>query len=172
VRDCAVDPVALAASHAGGALEIQTQDTAHAITVVRAGKPWLEDDLKVAPVTLASAQLPVMGHTVTVPLDEPGAYRVSADGADEDAAWVLVPPHAYAGITDDRGELSMRAVPPGTYALVAWLPPAAGMPEERAVANITVKPGTDADVTLAFGPAPASSTTPDPTSSNDPTPEP
>jgi hypothetical protein len=173
VRDCAVDPVALAAPRVGGALEIQTQDTAHAVTVVRTGKPWLEDDIKLAPVTLASAQLPVIGHTISVPLDEPGAIRVSADGADEDATWVLAPPHRYAGITDDVGQLSMHAVPPGTYALVAWLPPAAGMAAQRATANVTVKPGTDADVTLVFGPAPASATTPsDPPPGNDPTPEP
>lgn len=171
VRDCSVDPVAVAAARLGGVLEIQTQDTAHAVTVVRTGKPWLEDDGILAPVTLASAQLPIIGHTIAVSLDEPGAIRVSADGADDDAAWVLAPPHPYAGLTDEVGQLSMHGVPPGTYTLVAWLPPAAGMQPQRAVANVTVKAGTDADVTITFGP-PAPTTTPDPPPGNDPSPEP
>jgi len=153
VRDCAIGPVATVASRLGAALELQTQDTAHELVVTRTGKPWLEDDGLLAPVPLARAQLPVVGHTVALPLDEPGAIRVAADGADADAAWVLVPPHPYAGITDDVGQLALRAVPPGEYTVVAWLPPAAGFPAQRAVANVTVKPGEDADATLTFAPA-------------------
>lgn len=153
IRDCIIDPVAVAAPRLGGALELQTQDLAHSVTVVRTGKPWLEDDIKLAPVTLASAQLPVIGHTVTVPLDEAGAIRVVTDGAADDAAWVLAPPHPYAGITDDVGALALHAVPPGTYTLVAWLPPAAGFPELRAVTNVTVKAGEDTEATITFAPA-------------------
>lgn len=153
LRDCAVDPVAIAAPRLGSALEIQTQDVAHAVTVVRTGQPWLEDDITLAPVTLASAQLPVIGHTIAVPLDEPGAIQVVADGAGADAAWVLAPPHPYAGITDDVGALAFHVVPPGSYTVVAWLPPAAGFPELRAVADVTVKSGEDTEATLTFAPA-------------------
>lgn len=153
IRDCSIDPVAIAAPRLGTALEIQTQDTAHAVTVVRTGKPWLENDIKLAPVTLASAQLPVMGHTVAVPLDEAGAIQVSVDGAADDAAWVLAPPHPYAGITDEVGQLALRGVPPGTYTLVAWLPPAAGFPELRTTTSVTVKAAEDAEATLTFAPA-------------------
>ncbi|HUQ03837.1 MAG TPA: hypothetical protein VM261_15175 [Kofleriaceae bacterium] len=152
MRDCAIDPVASLA-RLGGSLEIQTQDVAHSITVVRVGKPWLEDDIKLAPVTLASTQLPVLGHTVSVALQEPGAIQVAMDGAADDAAWVLVPPHHYAGVTDDVGALGLRDVPPGSYTLVAWLPPAAGFPEQRAVANVVIKAGEDAEATLTFAPA-------------------
>jgi hypothetical protein len=152
IRDCSIDPVA-GMARVGAALEIQTQDRAHEVMVVRVGKPWLEDDIKLAPVTLAGTQLPVVGHTVAVALDEPGALQVAVDGAADDAAWVLVPPHAYAGVTDDVGALGLHDVPPGTYTLVAWLPPAAGFPAQRAVANVTVKAGENTEATITFAPA-------------------
>lgn len=153
IRDCAIAPVATLAPRLGASLELQTQDTAHAVAVTRTGTPWREDDVEPAPVTLASAQLPVLGHTVAVPLDAPGAVRVVVDGAADDAAWVLVPPHPYAGITDDVGQLALRGVPPGDYTVVAWLPPAAGFPALRAVTRVEVEPGKDADATLTFAPA-------------------
>jgi hypothetical protein len=149
VRDCAVGPPALLAR---GALEIQTQDTAHTVTVERIGKPWLEDDGIIAPVTLARAQLPVLGHTVTVAIDEPGAIRVHADGAGDDAAWVLAPPHRYAGITDEVGALGIADVPAGTHTIVAWLPPRAGQTAQRATGTVTVVAGETADVELTFVP--------------------
>jgi hypothetical protein len=150
VRDCAVDPPALAAR--GGALELQSQDVAHTVIVERVGKPWLEDDGTPAPVTLAHAQLPVLGHTVAIALDEPGAIRVAADGAGDDAAWVLAPPHRHAGVTDDVGALGLADVPAGTHTLVAWLPPRAGQAAQRATASVTVVAGEVADVELRFAP--------------------
>lgn len=149
VRDCAVEPPAIAAS---GVLEIQSQDAAHTVIVERTGKPWLDDDVTPAPVTLAHAQLPVIGHTVSVALDEPGAIRVAADGASDDAAWVLAPPHRHAGITDDVGALGLAEVPAGTHTLVAWLPPRAGQTAQRATAQVTVVADETADVELRFAP--------------------
>jgi hypothetical protein len=156
VRDCASTPAALAAQRLGGTLEIQSQDVAHEIFVERTGKPWLEDDGILAPVTLAKTHLPVIGHTVAVPLDEAGAIRVVADGAADDATWVLAPPHPYAGVTDDDGAILLRDVPAGTYTVVAWLPPAAGQPAQRATASVTVTsaPGAvaTADAIVTFTP--------------------
>jgi hypothetical protein len=150
VRDCAIEP---AASEAGGAsLEVQTQDVAHAVVVTRTGKPWLDDDGIIAPVELARARLPVLGHTITVALGEPGAIRVAADGADDDAAWVLAPPHRFAGVTDDTGALGLGDVPAGTHTVVAWLPPRAGQPAQRATGSVTVTDGAVADVKLTFAP--------------------
>lgn len=149
VRDCALDPPALVAR---GALEVQTQDTAHTVTIERVGKPWLEDDGIIAPVTLARVQLPVLGHTVTVAIDEPGAIRVHADGASDDAAWVLAPPHRYAGITDEVGALGIADVPAGSHPIVAWLPPRAGQTAQRATGTVTVVAGETTDVELTFAP--------------------
>ncbi len=151
VRDCAVEPLALGV-HVGGTLEIQTQDTAHTVTVERTGKPWLEDDVIIAPVTLAKAQLPVLGHTVAVSIDEPGAIRVHSDGASDDAAWVLAAPHRYAGITDEVGALGIADVPAGSHTIVAWLPPRAGQIAERATGTVTVVAGDTAEVELTFAP--------------------
>ncbi len=150
VRDCAIEPPVLAAPRLGVALEVQSQDLSHSIVVERVGRPWLEDDGIEAPVLLARTSLPAMGHTVAVALDQPGAVRVIANGAVDDAAWVLAPPHPYAGITDDVGQLVLDAVPPGSYTVVAWLPPGAGQPAQRAFASMTVAAGTDAEVTVTF----------------------
>lgn len=149
LRGCAIDP---AATTTGAALEVQTQDTAHAIVVERTGKPWLEDDVTLAPVELARARLPVLGHTVRIPLDEPGAIRVIADGAADDAAWVLAAPHAHAGVTDEVGALGLADVPAGAHTLVAWLPPRAGHPAQRATGAVTVVADEVAEVKLTFSP--------------------
>ncbi len=152
VRDCASTPAALAAPRLGSTLEIQSQDVAHEVFVERTGKPWLEDDILLAPVTLARTHLPVIGHTVAVPLDEAGAIRVVTDGAADDATWVLAPPHPYAGVTDDEGAILLRDVPAGTFTIVAWLPPAGGQPAQRATASVTIAAGADADASVTFTP--------------------
>jgi hypothetical protein len=67
---------------------------------------------------------------------------------------VLVPPHPYAGVTDEVGQLVMHEVPPGSHRVVAWLPPRAGQPAVSASAEVTVVAGTAAEATVTLAATP------------------
>jgi hypothetical protein len=71
----------------------------------------------------------------SVPLGAPGAVHeqlLDRDGfvelrAERDGrvatGWVVVAPHPYFALTDERGRFSLDEVPPGTYTLVVWHAP-------------------------------------------------
>jgi hypothetical protein len=61
------------------------------------------------------------GGSVEVIVERNGALMVTA--SDRAPAWIVVAPHPYYEVTDDRGRLVMPAVPPGSYTLVVWYPP-------------------------------------------------
>lgn len=69
-------------------------------------------------------RLPWRGHRVGLPLPAPALWQIELDGkhGGQDAAWLLVPPHPYASITDPSGSASFAEVPSGEVSVVAWLP--------------------------------------------------
>jgi len=143
IRDCLPSPpIALAPSDAA-AIELQNQDERpHAATIEPLGAAWRAGAAPPAGAT-ARAQLPALGHTVTVPLDGPGVWRLAVDDA-----WAYVVSAPHAAITDDVGQVGLPALPPGTYAVTAWLPPTApGQPDQRATGTLAVPGG---DLTLSF----------------------
>lgn len=151
VRDCALEPVA-ALARPGAAVEVQSQDGAHVIVVEHLGQPWQGGDGAPRAERLARAHLPVVGHTAAVTVDAPGAIRISADRAD--VAWVLVAPHAHAGISDEIGAVALGEVPPGRYRAIAWLPPAAGQPAVGGSAEVVVAGGGAVEAIVTLAPAP------------------
>jgi hypothetical protein len=101
--------------------------------------------------TRLAIQLPVIGHAVAVALADPVVDAVTSPGSDADAAWVVVWPHA-AAITDRDGVATLRGLPAGGHAVVAWLPPRAGQPAHVARWSATVVAGQLADATLSLAP--------------------
>ena len=148
LRDCALVPAIVLAPGLGGALEVQSQDEApRHVTATALGPAWRAEPLR-AP--LAAANLPAMGHTVAVALDDAGAIELAADGADP--AYAIAPPHPYVAITDDSGAAGFDHLPAGTYPVRAWLPPAAGQPAIAATGTATIAAGADAALTLTLAP--------------------
>lgn|GEM_PF-1526982 len=148
VRDCAIVPRVLLAPGLGGAVEIQSQDEAPHRVVVTA----IDRDAKVAKAgpQLAAAALPAMGHVVGVALASAGTLRLAADGADDDAAYVIAPAHPYVALTDEVGAAAFERVPPGTYSVRAWLPPSGGQPALATTGAAVVTAGGDATLTLTL----------------------
>lgn len=150
VRDCAVTPPMQVAPGLGAALEIQSADlTAMTVVATGQGPAWADAATAVA---MARAHLPVLGHAVAVPLDAPGAIAVALDGALDDAAVVIAPPHPYVAATDEVGVARFDRVPAGTYPVRAWLPARGGHPAVAATGSITVAADSDAALTLVLAP--------------------
>lgn len=156
VRDCTIAPAVAIAPGLGGTVELQSQDEApHHVTVTAIGEAWTAAP---SPTPVAAAALPVIGHTVAVPLAEPGVLRVIADGDDgadllgakRDAAYVIAPAHPYVAATDDVGAADLGLLPPGSYPVRAFLPAAAGEAALTATATATIAAGQETDLTITF----------------------
>ncbi len=91
--------------------------------------------------------LPVVGHEVALTLD-PNA--ITAIQADEDLAIVVTPPQPYYAITEANGQVVLRDVPIGTFAVMALLPTRGGQAARVAHGTVTVAAGGLADVTLSL----------------------
>lgn len=90
-------------------------------------------------------QLPIAGHSVSVPLTPGGVYELVAAKGITDGAWIVAGPGT---ITDGSGVATFRDVPPGTYAARAWLPARGGQPARQAQGEVTVGAGDLAELTL------------------------
>ncbi len=151
VRDCALEPAVAVLPRTGGSLEVQAQDDAgHAIAITDLG-PALVGAAAAGERMVTRARLPVWGHTVALPLPAAGVRRVQLDGA-ADAAHVVVTDQPYAAVTGEDGAAALEQVPAGTYAVVAWLPPAAGQPAITARGEVTVVAGDRVELTLRLAP--------------------
>ncbi len=147
-RDCAFTPRVAVAPGLGGALEIQSGDeAAQTVVATGLGQPW-----GAAPAArpLARAHLPMLGHTVALPLDALGA--IALGGVGDDPALIVAPPTPYVAVTDETGVARFDAVPPGSYPVMAWLPPAAGQPAILASGTVTVAADAEAALTLTLAP--------------------
>ncbi len=57
-------------------------------------------------------------------LEREGIFELRADGAGLSASgWVIVAPHPYYALTDERGRFALEQIPPGSYTLVVWHEP-------------------------------------------------
>lgn len=147
-RDCAFTPRVVVAPGLGDALEVQSGDDApQTIVATGLGQPWSAAPTE---VPLARAHLPMLGHTVALPLDALGVIALT--GVGEDPALVVAPPTPYVAITDDTGVARFADVPPGSYPVLAWLPPAAGQPAIAAQGALTVTADAEAALTLTLAP--------------------
>jgi len=95
-------------------------------------------------------QLPIAGHTVTLPLEANGIYELVASPAGQpraESAWIVAA-SGNAGVTEPNGALLVKDLAPGTYPVSAWLPPRAGAPAKLAKGSATIVAGDVADLTL------------------------
>ena len=160
LRACRLEPAVQLAPRADAPLTVTNLDERRA--AVELG--WAEapgGDVTV----VARTALPVVGHAISAP-QRPWLTRVTADAAGDDAAWIVVPPHPYAAVTDEAGAAALADGPAGTYTARAWLRPGAGQPARAAQAEVTVTAGAAVDVVLSLADggagAGAGSTTGDP----------
>ena len=68
-----------------------------------------------APFTDAGAVTPLTEVAGT-----PGLVRVTDDHHPWVSGWVAVAPHPFVALSDARGQVAFREVPPGRYVLVVW----------------------------------------------------
>ncbi len=149
IHDCAITPPVVLAPRLGVALEVQSQDDRdQAVTIERLGPAW-RAPTAATPARVARTHLPIRGHVVTVPLAEPGVWRVTVEGL-ADPAHVIVGPHPYVGLTDDVGQLALPSLLPGAYPVTAWLPATAEHPAARATGTATITAGATTELTLTF----------------------
>jgi hypothetical protein len=101
-------------------------------------------------------RLPIAGHAVAVPLEAGGAYQLATADKAPETAWLIAPqPRVAAAVTDPSGQATLRGVPPGPHAVIAWLPPRAGQPARIARGTITAAVGALAELTLQLAPVSA-----------------
>jgi hypothetical protein len=63
------------------------------------------------------------GAVIEIGLRVPGWWRFALADDPDGAAWVVVPPHPYVAIADERGGFRLDEVPPGVHQLVAGRAP-------------------------------------------------
>lgn len=152
VRDCTVSPAMRLAPGLGGVVEVQSQDEApQHVSAAALAPAWATN---ATATSIAAAALPMIGHTVSIPLAAPGVVRIAlGTGAEigDDGAYVVVPPHPYVAITDDVGAADLGLLPPGEYPVRAYLPPIAGFDALVATARATLTAGQDTELTLTLG---------------------
>ena len=105
---------------------------------------WIEAiGAEVPETVVARIDLPVVGHTVAMPLDKGGVVEVGG-------AFVVVVPGRFAAVTDATGAAVIAGLPPGKHTVRAWLRGAAGEKARLAEAEVTVKDGEASSVTLSL----------------------
>lgn len=146
VRDCFVGPAAVRAPRLGATLAVINDDERrHEVLIEHLG------DGTGTPSQIARFTLPVIGHRVELPLDEPGIVRASSTADPTDHSFVVVPGTPYVAVTGDKGVATFEQVPAGTYQLAVWHPPVvAGDEPFVRTAEVTVVAGETAEVTLSF----------------------
>lgn len=90
--------------------------------------PWRDGRLAPSGGKPRALRLPWRGHRVELSLAEPAIWQLELSGkhAAEDAAWLVVPPHPYAALTDRAGATSFSEVPAGDVPVTAWIPARGG----------------------------------------------
>ena len=166
IADCELGPAVAVA--AGAPTSIRIYDADQRQHVVRIEPVVAIEQLADAPVEAAGkdavrAVLAWAGAEVEVPVVAPGAIGVATMAAPEDVAWVVVAPATgRVGITDETGAVGFEGVPPGTYPVTAWLPPAAGQKAKLVDGTVTIEDGRTAKITIDVA-AGTVKTTPPPT---------
>ncbi|HUS63664.1 MAG TPA: protoporphyrinogen oxidase [Kofleriaceae bacterium] len=144
---CQIAPRALLVR--GGPLELVNLDERrHDVTL-----EWVEQG-KTAAAPLAKLPVVLVGQRVAVELDRGGVLRAATAVDPGAAAYVAVASDPWTAVTDDRGKVSFRGVPPGRYQIAIWHPPlASGQPPVTAHAAVEVGTAAGASLTVSLAPA-------------------
>jgi hypothetical protein len=137
--DCTFTPRAVA----GSAIVESGVDRPAKITLAKRGS--LDKLDKLGAGSPMAIQLPIIGHTVALPTEAGGIYELAADA---ESAWVIAAPSV--GVTEPNGQLLVKDLAPGKYAVTAWLPPRSGAAAKIAKGTATVAAGDLEDVTLTL----------------------
>lgn len=70
--------------------------------------------------TMYNIGLPEKGSSVTKPLLRPGIIEVTCDSHPWMHSYLYVSENPYAVVTNEKGEFSLKDLPPGTYTVEAW----------------------------------------------------
>jgi hypothetical protein len=142
LEDCALAPrLAVAGPAMAIASAVESPQT---VTVAEVGHLPLGTPL--AAGTAHTVYLPIIGHEVEVAL-APGSINAVTFGAAETAT-VVSASTPYVAITEPTGQVIVRDVPIGTYAVHAWLPRRGPLEPRTATGTVTVAEGALAEVTL------------------------
>ena len=115
-RACRFHPQVQVVAPIGSVLSLTTADEAIQVSAARVDGRAREVQWSVA--------LAARGAAHEHLLDREGIFELRADGAGPSASgWVIVAPHPYYALTDERGRFALEQVPPGTYTLVVWHEP-------------------------------------------------
>jgi hypothetical protein len=142
LEDCALAPrLAVAGTALAIASAVESPQT---MTLAEVGHLPLGSPLTAgAPRTL---YLPIVGHEIETALT-PGSIYAVTFGASE-VATVIAATTPYVAITEPTGQVIVRDVPIGTYAVRAWLPRRGPLEPRTATGTVTVTEGALAEVTL------------------------
>jgi hypothetical protein len=152
VTDCEVTPSVAVAPDAPTTIRIYDADQRRHVVLIEPVVAF--EQLAEAPVEAAGkdavrAVLAWAGAEVEVAAPGAGAIGVATEDTPEDVAWVVVaPPTGRVGITDDTGAVGFDAVPVGTHAVTAWLPPAAGEKAKLVNGTVTIEAGRTTKITI------------------------
>jgi hypothetical protein len=142
LEDCALAP---RLSVAGPTLAIASAASSpQTVTLAEIGHLPLGSPLTAG--TPRTLYLPIVGHEIETALT-PGAIYAVAFGASE-LATVVSATTPYVAITEPTGQVIVRDVPVGTYAVRAWLPKRGPLEPRAAAGTVTVAEGALAEVTL------------------------
>lgn len=157
ITGCAIGPRLLVVPQVPAEVVVRSTDLRrHAVTLRELGAPTGVGLAALAPGDAATpvVGLPWAGAAVQRALAGPTVLRAALVGDDTDAAWVVATGTPYAGVTDETGVVQLGDAPAGTFAVTAWLPPAAGQAARLARGMVTVAAGAPATVTLHLDEAP------------------
>ncbi len=96
--------------------------------------------------TMYNIGLPEKGASVTKPLTKTGVIEVTCDSHPWMHGYLYVSDNPYAVVTNDKGEFSLKDLPPGTYTVEAWHE-ALGKVK---VPNVKVESGKATKITLEY----------------------
>lgn len=117
-RGCRFHPAVQVTAPIGSVLALATADEAIHVRATRVNGSARE--------RLWSIALGGPGAVHEQLLAREGVIELRAErstGPSAGSAWVVVAPHPYFAVTDERGRFALEEVPPGTYTLVVWHPP-------------------------------------------------
>jgi hypothetical protein len=95
-------------------------------------------------------ELPVAGHSVEVPLTAGSTYELVGRAAEP--AWIVAAPQPYYAITEASGQVMLRDVPVGTFAVRALVPARGGEVARSGHGTVTVAGGSATEVTVVLEP--------------------
>jgi len=70
--------------------------------------------------TMYNIGLPEKGSSVTKPLNKTGIIEVTCDSHPWMHGYIYVSDNPYAAVTNAKGEVLLKDIPPGTYTVEAW----------------------------------------------------